>query len=90
MVAEVTFVFTGRRRYAALTVMTYVNTVAALITSRMAFDAYGKTDMAALGFFAALVPPRPARFSRPLIFALLLGVCQFGGAEANSATLVIE
>lgn len=36
----------------ALTVMTYVNLVAALIASRMAFDAYGSTDMAALGIFA--------------------------------------
>jgi len=35
----------------ALTVMTYVNLVAALIASRMAFDAYGNTDMAALGIF---------------------------------------
>jgi ABC-2 type transport system permease protein len=40
---------------AALTLMTYVNTVAALIASRMAFDAYGKTDMAALGFFGGAV-----------------------------------
>ncbi|MBF0480048.1 MAG: hypothetical protein HQK81_00530 [Desulfovibrionaceae bacterium] len=38
--------------------------------------------MATLGFFAALSPPRPARFSRPLIFAMLLGLRQFGGAEA--------
>jgi len=37
--------------------------------------------MALLGVFAALVPPRPARFSRPLMFALLLGLCQFGGAD---------
>ena len=36
----------------ALTLMTYVNMVAALIASRMVFDAYGSTDMAALGFFA--------------------------------------
>jgi ABC-type transport system involved in multi-copper enzyme maturation permease subunit len=39
----------------ALTVMTYVNTVAALIASRMVFDAYGSTDLAALGIFAAAV-----------------------------------
>lgn len=40
---------------AALTLMTCVNTVAALIASRMAFDAYGQTDTAALGiFFGAL------------------------------------
>jgi len=35
----------------ALAVLTYVNTVAALITSRMAFDAYGDTDLPALGLF---------------------------------------
>ncbi len=38
---------------AALSVLTYVNLVAALIASRMAFDAYGKTDLAAIGIFAA-------------------------------------
>jgi hypothetical protein len=37
----------------ALTLMTYINLVAALIASRMTFDAYGSTDMAALGIFAA-------------------------------------
>jgi len=37
---------------AALTVMTYVNLVAALIASRMAFDSYGSTDTAAIGIFA--------------------------------------
>lgn len=37
---------------AALTLLTYVNLVAALVASRMAFDAYGDTDMAALGLFA--------------------------------------
>jgi hypothetical protein len=36
----------------ALTVMTYVNLVAALIASRMVFDAYGSTDLAAVGIFA--------------------------------------
>ena len=40
---------------AALSVMAYVNTVALLIASRMVFDAYGSTDMAALGIFAASV-----------------------------------
>ena len=40
---------------AALTVMTYVNLVAALIASRMAFDAYGSTDVAAIGIFAGAV-----------------------------------
>src|SRR5580698_7576910 len=33
---------------AALTVLTYVNTVGVLLASRMAFDAYGKTDIPAL------------------------------------------
>ena len=36
----------------ALTLMTYVNLVAALIASRMVFDAYGSADLAALGIFA--------------------------------------
>jgi ABC-type transport system involved in multi-copper enzyme maturation permease subunit len=35
-----------------LTVLTYVNAVIALLTSRMAFDAYGSTDLFALGVFA--------------------------------------
>src|ERR1035438_6531129 len=37
---------------AALTLLTYVNLVAALLASRMAFDAYGSTDLFALGVFA--------------------------------------
>lgn len=37
----------------ALTVLTYVNLVAALVASRMAFDAYGSTDLAAIGIFGA-------------------------------------
>jgi len=37
----------------ALTLLTYVNLVAALLASRMAFDAYGSTDLAAVGIFAA-------------------------------------
>src|SRR5271155_226381 len=40
---------------AALSLLTYVNLVAALLTSRMAFDAYGSTDMVALGIFALAV-----------------------------------
>ena len=36
----------------ALAVLTYVNLVAALLASRMAFDAYGSTDLFALGLFA--------------------------------------
>jgi hypothetical protein len=35
----------------ALTVLTYVNLVAALLASRMAFDAYGATDLFAVGVF---------------------------------------
>ena len=37
---------------AALAVLTYVNLVAALLATRMAFDAYGSTDLLALGIFA--------------------------------------
>lgn len=36
---------------AALTLMTYINLVAALVVSRMTFDAYGSTDIAALSIF---------------------------------------
>lgn len=35
----------------ALAVLTYVNLVSALLTTRMAFDAYGSTDLFALGIF---------------------------------------
>jgi ABC-type transport system involved in multi-copper enzyme maturation permease subunit len=37
----------------ALTVLTYVNMVGVLLASRMAFDAYGKTDLPAIGIFSA-------------------------------------
>jgi ABC-type transport system involved in multi-copper enzyme maturation permease subunit len=37
---------------AALTVLTYVNMIGVLIASRMAFDAYGKTDLPAIGILA--------------------------------------
>ncbi|HWF19611.1 MAG TPA: ABC transporter permease subunit [Verrucomicrobiae bacterium] len=36
----------------ALTVVTYVNMLVALLASRMAFDAYGSTDLVALSIFA--------------------------------------
>lgn len=36
---------------AALTVLTYVNLAGVLLASRMAFDAYGRTDVFALGMF---------------------------------------
>ncbi|MGB7769152.1 MAG: hypothetical protein WBN22_09920 [Verrucomicrobiia bacterium] len=38
---------------AALTLLTYVNLIGVLLCSKMAFDAYGRTDLAALGIFAA-------------------------------------
>src|SRR5206468_913338 len=36
----------------ALSLLTYVNLIAALLASRMAFDAYGSTDLFAVGVFA--------------------------------------
>jgi ABC-type transport system involved in multi-copper enzyme maturation permease subunit len=36
---------------AAITVLTYLNTVASLIAGRMAYDAYGDADLRSLGFF---------------------------------------
>ena len=36
---------------AAMTLLTYVNMLAALLASRMAFDAYGSTDLFAVGVF---------------------------------------
>jgi ABC-type transport system involved in multi-copper enzyme maturation permease subunit len=38
---------------AALTLLAYVNMVGVLLASRMSFDAYGSTDVAALGIFGA-------------------------------------
>jgi len=40
---------------AALTLLTYVNLIGVLLCSQMAFDAYGSTDLVALGIFAAAV-----------------------------------
>jgi len=40
---------------AALSLMTFVNLLAALLTSRMAFDAYGAADRLALGIFFGFV-----------------------------------
>jgi ABC-type transport system involved in multi-copper enzyme maturation permease subunit len=40
---------------AALTMLAYVNMIGVLLASRMAFDAYGNTDMAALGVFGTAV-----------------------------------
>ncbi len=45
---------------AALTVLTYVNLIGVLLCSKMAFDAYGSTDLMALGIFAAgVASPTP-------------------------------
>jgi ABC-type transport system involved in multi-copper enzyme maturation permease subunit len=38
---------------AALAVLSYVNMIGVLLASRMAFDAYGKTDLPAVGIFSA-------------------------------------
>jgi len=38
---------------AALLLLTYVNLIGVLLASRMAFDAYGKTDLPAIGIFSA-------------------------------------
>src|SRR5213593_2486013 len=40
---------------AALTVLTYVNALSALLASRMAFDAYGDADTRSLGIFCGLL-----------------------------------
>ena len=40
---------------AALTVLTYVNLVGVLLASRMAFDAYGKTDIPAISIFGGAI-----------------------------------
>src|SRR5579859_4657066 len=37
----------------ALALLTYANMIGVLLASRMAFDAYGSTDLGALGIFAA-------------------------------------
>ena len=39
----------------ALTVLTYVNLIAALLASRMAYDAYGSTDWLGLGIFCGAI-----------------------------------
>src|SRR5689334_15004019 len=39
----------------ALSVITYVNLIGVLLASRMAFDAYGSTDLFAVGIFALAV-----------------------------------
>jgi ABC-type transport system involved in multi-copper enzyme maturation permease subunit len=46
----------------ALTVLTYVNMIGVLLASRMAFDAYGKTDLPAIGIV-------PAGFCWPICWA---------------------
>ena len=75
---------------AALTVVTYINLVAALIASRMTFDAYGQTDVAAvlifgsgvvlaylLGGFSNFFLRRP--FVGDAVFALVITVTGGGG-----------
>jgi hypothetical protein len=70
---------------AALTLLTYVNLLAALVASKMSFDAYGSTDLTAIGIFAAGIVAgyavggfsnfflrRP--FSSDAVFALLVTV----------------
>src|SRR5215472_5838499 len=52
---------------AALGVLTYVNLLAALLASRMAFDAYGSTDLFAVGIIALSV----------VLAYLLGGFCNF-------------
>ncbi|MEJ0091006.1 MAG: hypothetical protein WDM80_14840 [Limisphaerales bacterium] len=66
---------------AALTVLTYVNMVGVLIASRMAFDAYGKTDLPAIGIIAGgvLLAYLLAGFSnfflrRPFVSNAVLGM----------------
>jgi len=39
----------------ALTLVTYINSVASLVAGRMTFDAYGEVDLAALGIFVGSV-----------------------------------
>jgi ABC-2 type transport system permease protein len=39
----------------ALAVLTYVNMIGVLLASRMAFDAYGKTDLPAIGIFGGAI-----------------------------------
>jgi ABC-type transport system involved in multi-copper enzyme maturation permease subunit len=69
---------------AALTILTYVNTVGILLASRMSFDAYGKTDMPAIGIFSAGIAAAYALggFSnfflrRPFVSDAVLGMLVF-------------
>src|SRR6266704_1038311 len=66
---------------AALTVLTYVNALSALLASRMAFDAYGDADTQSLGIFCGMVALgyAAAGFSnfflrRPFVANAVLGV----------------
>ena len=54
---------------AALTLLTYVNMVGVLLASRMAFDAYGKTDMPAHRHFSRRASPWPTRWRGSAIFS---------------------
>ncbi|HEU5397467.1 MAG TPA: hypothetical protein VFV81_09880, partial [Verrucomicrobiae bacterium] len=69
---------------AALTVLTYINMIGVLLASRMAFDAYGRTDMPAIGIFSAgiAVAYGVAGFSnfflrRPFVSDAVLGMLFF-------------
>jgi ABC-type transport system involved in multi-copper enzyme maturation permease subunit len=69
---------------AALTLLTWVNLIAALLASRMAFDAYGDADLLALGIFylAVLLAYGIAGFSnfflrRPFVSDAVFGLVVF-------------
>jgi hypothetical protein len=49
--------------------LTYVNMIGVLLASRMAFDAYGSTDVAALGIFGAGVALAYASWRASAIFS---------------------
>ena len=54
---------------AALTLLTYVNMVGVLLASRMAFDAYGKTDVPAHRHFRRRAWRWPTRWRASAIFS---------------------
>lgn len=61
---------------AVLTVLNYVNTIAALLASRMAFDAYGSADLQSMAIFGG-----------GLVFAYgLAGFSNFSSAGRSSRT----
>lgn len=81
---------------ATLTVLTYVNLISALLASRMAFDAYGGTDQAALAIFfgAVLLGYGVAGFSnyflrRPFVSDAVLAVIALQTAAFVIAGLLL-